>query len=259
MFSAIVKAWKYLGAALSGKLDERADPKIQLEQAVAAREEQGRRIRQAAAAVIGRKYQLELQIGRKRTEVEEATASARQSVILADEARAKGDEEKAKQFESAGDTIGVTLMTLESQLAALEADLATAGVDAGEAQAHAQNNQRELEELFAQRAQILSTIERANMQERVNATKSEMNSIVSDTLPTLDAVRDRVEGRLARAKGENDINAASGTSRVAEIKQATMVSAGQSRMEQIRASMRSEGATEAPGASSSVKKVSEEA
>src|SRR6187431_3416102 len=99
MANPFVKAWKYFMAAFSSKIEEHADPKVQIQQAIEEAQRQHHALSQQAAAVIGNQRQLEMKLNRQLGEVEKLQSSARQALVLADEARAKGDEKKAHQYE----------------------------------------------------------------------------------------------------------------------------------------------------------------
>lgn len=246
MFKALTKGWKYLAAVLSGKVDDLADPKVQLTQAVEERQLQHRKLMQSAATVIGRGKQIEMEITRRTKEHEEALATVRQSVVLADEARAAGDLAKAAQFDAAGEQIAMQLETLENQLEELKADLVDAKRDAEEAHAAVSNNSVEIEKLNSQRSRLLSDLERAKMKETVNQTKREMNSISSDAVPSFDSIEKKIQARLAAAEGESELHSNSSQTRIEEVRAAVRASSSSARLDQIRASVRG---TEVPAAS----------
>ena len=52
MWKAIKRWWKYIGAKLGLALEEKADPKVQLEQAITEAREQHRKLTEQAANVI---------------------------------------------------------------------------------------------------------------------------------------------------------------------------------------------------------------
>ena len=95
-----MKAWKYLMALFSSKIDEYADPKVQIQQAIEEAQRQHQALSQQAAAVIGNQRQLEMKLNRQLGEIEKLQASARQALVLADQARASGDEVKAASTSS---------------------------------------------------------------------------------------------------------------------------------------------------------------
>jgi phage shock protein A len=89
MANPFVKFWKYLMASFSSKIDEHADPKVQIQQAIEEAQRNHQALSQQAAAVIGNQRQLEMKLNRQLGEVEKLQASTRQALVLADEARAK--------------------------------------------------------------------------------------------------------------------------------------------------------------------------
>ena len=95
MANPFVKAWKYFMSWFGAKVDEQADPKIQIQQAIEEAQRQHEALSRQAAAVIGNQRQLEMKLSRQMSEVERLQASARQALVLADQSRAKGDEAKA--------------------------------------------------------------------------------------------------------------------------------------------------------------------
>ena len=94
MFKLFKKWWKYLTAKLTGSFEERADPKVQLEQAIAEAQNQHRRLREQAANVIANQKQGELRLNAKIGELEKLNANARQALIMAADAEKAGDADE---------------------------------------------------------------------------------------------------------------------------------------------------------------------
>src|SRR5437868_11757031 len=92
------RVWGYLTAAGNQKFDERADPKVQLEQAIAESQEQHRRLVEQAANVIANQKQTELRLNRSMEELEKLNGLARQAVRMADDATKAGNTAKATEF-----------------------------------------------------------------------------------------------------------------------------------------------------------------
>ena len=65
---------------MAGKVDEYADPKIQIQQAIEEAQRQHQALSQQAAAVIGNQRQLEMKLNRQLGEIERYQASARQAL-----------------------------------------------------------------------------------------------------------------------------------------------------------------------------------
>src|ERR1700759_5705354 len=116
MANPFVKFWKYLMASFSSKIDEHADPKVQIQQAIEEAQRQHQALSQQAAAVIGNQRQLEMKLNRQLGNVEKLQSSARQALVLADEARSNGDEEKARQYENAAESFATQLVTAEQDI-----------------------------------------------------------------------------------------------------------------------------------------------
>ena len=76
MANPFVKGWKYLMALFGAKIDEHADPKVQIQQAIEEAQRQHQVLVQQAAAVIGNQRQLEMKLSRQMTEVDSTGSSA---------------------------------------------------------------------------------------------------------------------------------------------------------------------------------------
>ena len=81
MFKALRRWWKYMGAKLSGSLEERADPKVQLEQAIQEAQEQHRRLTEQAANVIAHQKQTQMRLDRAQDDLDKVTGNARQEEL----------------------------------------------------------------------------------------------------------------------------------------------------------------------------------
>src|SRR5680860_1179870 len=101
MFKLARKWWKYLTAKLTGSFDERADPKVQLEQALAEAQSQHQRLKEQAINVIAGQKQSEIRLNGKMAELEKLTANARQALIMAADAEKAADADKATQYNTA--------------------------------------------------------------------------------------------------------------------------------------------------------------
>src|SRR5688500_19848619 len=101
MIKLLRRIGRYITAAMTGKFNEKADPKVQLEQAIMEAQEQHRRLKEQAANVIANQKQTELRLNRSMEELEKVSGNARQAVLMADEATKKGDAAKAAEYTSA--------------------------------------------------------------------------------------------------------------------------------------------------------------
>ena len=85
MFKVFRRWWAYLTAKLSSDFNERADPKIQLEQAITEAQEQQRRLKEWPPTSSPIRKQTEIRLNRAMGELEKVGANARQAVLMADE------------------------------------------------------------------------------------------------------------------------------------------------------------------------------
>ncbi|MEV6690742.1 PspA/IM30 family protein [Micromonospora sp. NPDC051196] len=241
MANPFVKGWKYLMALFGARIDEHADPKVQLQQAIDEAHRQHQALVQQAAAVIGNQRQLEMKLSRQMSDVERLQANARQALVLADQARAKGDEVEAGRYEQSAQTLATQLVSAEQAAEDLKTLHDQALGAAGQARRAVENNSMILQQKLAERAKLLSQLEQAKMQESVAASLESMSALTAPgTTPSLDEVRDRIERRYANAMGRAELASNSAEGRMLEIQKATLDTAGTARLDQIRASMAGE-------------------
>ncbi|GAA4448347.1 PspA/IM30 family protein [Actinokineospora soli] len=238
MANPFVKFWKYLMASFSSKIDEHADPKVQIQQAIEDAQRQHQALSQQAAAVIGNQRQLEMKLNRQLGEVEKLQASARQALVLADEARAKGDEAKAAQFEQAAQSFATQLVTAEQGIEDLKTLHDQALQAAAQAKQAVERNAMVLQNKLAERTKLLSQLEQAKMQEQVSRSLNQMSELAAPgNTPSLEEVREKIERRYATALGSAELAQNSVQGRMMEVQASTTEMAGRSRLDQIRASM----------------------
>src|SRR3954469_12482356 len=238
MANPLVKGWKYLMALLSGKLDEHADPKIQIQQAIEEAQRQHQALTQQAAAVIGNQRQLEMKLARQMTEVEKLQASARQSLVLADQARAKGDEAKAAEYEQPAQAFATQLVGAEQSMEDLKSLHDQALTAAEQAKKAVETNAMTVQSKLAERTKLLSQLEQAKMQEQVSKSLTSMSELAAPgNTPSLAEVRDKIERRYANALGQAELASSSVEGRMLEVQKSTLDMAGSARLDQIRASI----------------------
>lgn len=240
MANPFVKGWKYLMALFDNKIEENADPKVQIEQAIEEAQRQHQELSQQAAAVIGNQRQLEMQLNRRLAEVEKLQGNTRQALELADGARAKGDEKKAVEYENAAEAFAAQLVTAEESVEDTKKLHDQALQQAEQAKRAVERNNAALRQKVDERSKLLSQLEQAKMQEKVSESLNSMNELsAGGNTPSLDAVRDKIERRYSKALGQAELAENSVENRMAEVQQAGIQMAGHSRLEQIRSEMNS--------------------
>ena len=253
MFKAFKRWWKYLAAAFSSKVEEKADPKIQIEQAIEEAKRQHELLSQQAAAVVGNQKQLELKLGRAIEEVEKLQGSARQALLMADKATRAGDTGAATQYEDAAQSFAMKLVAEEASmkdLKGLHDQSITAAMAARKA---VETNALNLQKQLAERSKLLSQLDNAKMQERMNAALSQMNELApKGDVPSLAEVRDKIETRYAKALGESEIRTDSVGSKMMEVEKAQLDAEAASRLDALRVGLGLAPASVEPQATSTV-------
>lgn len=236
---------RYLHASANAKFDERADPRIQIEQAIQDAQRQHQALTQQAAAVLGNRRQLEMRLARQMSEIEQLQTSAAQSLQLAQQAAAGGDTARAAEFETAAQSFATQLVSAESSIEDLKALHEQAVQAAEQAKQAVADNEQRLRSQLAERSKLLTQLESAKMREQMNASLSSMSELQpqGDT-PNLAEVRDKIEKRYASALGQSELASSGVEARMLEVRKATMNAAASNRLEQIRASL--PGATTGP-------------
>src|SRR6187401_374359 len=237
MFKVAKRWWKYMTAKLSGSFNERADPKVQLEQALMEAQEQHRRLREQAANVIANQKQTEMRLDRSLEELEKVSGNAKQAVLMADEAGKKGDTAKVEEYTAAAEFFANRLIAIEKEVEDLKTLALQSSQASDQARAAVQQNATALQRKLAERNKLLSQLDQAKMQEQVNKAMASLSETVGEDVPTFNEVRDKIESRYAKAKGSAELNESSVESRMLEVEQAAANSEAKVRLAQIRAQL----------------------
>jgi phage shock protein A len=247
MFKLLRRTWHYLTAALTGKFDELADPKVQLEQAIYEAQDQHRRLTEQAANVIANQKQTEMRLNRAMEELQKVNSSTRQAVIMADDATKKGDAAKAAEYTRAADAFANRLIASEKEVEGLKQLSLQTTQASDQAKAAVAQNSTALQKKLAERQKLMSQLDQAKMQEQMNKAMASLSETVGQDVPTLEEVRDKIEQRYAKALGTSELQGQTVESRMLEVEQASLDTEAQARLSQIRSQLGiGEPATEAP-------------
>ena len=116
LWTSFKRRVKYFTAKSDSRFNERADPKVQLEQAIGEAQDQHRRLKDQAASVIANQKQAELRLNRQMGEYEKLTANTRQAVLMADQATKAGDAAKAGEYTAAAESFANRLIAMEHEI-----------------------------------------------------------------------------------------------------------------------------------------------
>ncbi len=249
MFKLMKRWWKYTTARLTGSFNERADPKVQLEQAITEAQDQHRRLKEQAANVIANQKQTEIRLNRTMEEYEKVGNNARQAVMMADDAQKRGDTEKVTQYTSAAESFANRMISLEREVEDLKALHLSASQAADQAKAAVNQNSSALQKKLGERQKLMSQLDQAKMQEQLNKAMDSLSETVGEDVPTFDEVREKVESRYAKAKGAAELSESSVEARMLEVEQASINVEASARLSEIRAQLGLDVAAEPAAAS----------
>jgi phage shock protein A len=237
MWKVLKRRWKYLTAKLSGRFEETADPKVQLEQAMVEAQDQHRRLVEQAASVIANQKQTELRLNRSMQELERISGTTRQALTMADEAARRGDTAKATEYNQTAQAFANRLIATEKQVEDLKTMHLQAAQAADQARAAVAQNASLLQQKLAERQKLLSQLDQTRMQEQLNTAMASLSQTVDQDVPTFDDVRAKIEAQYAKALGTAELSGQSVESRMLEVEQAGVTSEAQMRIEQLRQQM----------------------
>ncbi|HEX2698669.1 MAG TPA: PspA/IM30 family protein [Acidimicrobiales bacterium] len=237
MLQLLRRVSRYITAALTGRFNEMADPKVQLEQAITEAQDQHRRLTEQAANVIANQKQAELRLNRAMGELEKTNASARQAVLMADEATKRGDPAKAAEYTRAAEAFAGRLIAVEKEVESLKAMSLQTAQASDQAKAAVAQNSAALQKKLSERQKLLSQLDQAKMQEQMNKAMAGLSETVGQDVPSLDEVRDKIEQRYARAVGHAELQGQTVEGRMLEVEHAAMDSEAQARLSQIRSQL----------------------
>lgn len=237
MFKALQRWWRYLAAKLGMKLDESADPKAQLEQAIREARQQHQRLLDQATNVIANQKQTQLRLDRTIEDYEKSNASARQALLLGDQETRAGNRDKASTFNAAAEAFATKIIGLEAQVAQLKQQLLDATQASERAKAAVAQNSAALQKKFAEREQLLSQLDQAKMQEAMNKAMRQLSETVGEDVPTFEEVRTKIERRVARAQAASEISGTAVDTKMLEVEQAQMSAEAQARLSELRSEL----------------------
>ncbi len=243
MIKLLRRMGRYITAALTGKFNEVADPKVQLEQAIIEAQDQHRRLKEQAANVIANQKQTEMRLNRSMEELEGLNAKARQAVLMADDATKAGDAKKATELTNAAQSFANRLITTEKEVESLKQLHLQASQASDQAKGAVSQNSVVLQKRLTERQKLLSQLDQAKMQEQMNKAMTSLSEAVGQDVPTFNEVRDKIEQRYAKALGASELQGETVESRMLEVEQAAMDSEATARLSQIRSQLGLETAT----------------
>ncbi len=190
------KANGYAEAKMQAAFDEHADPKVQLQQAIAAMQEHQHALEEAAAEVLGQDKMAKMKL---------ADLSAQEAKLTqnAQTALATGHQDAARAFALQLSSVREQIQALTTQIPQLEAaatDARTAVAESAEA----------IQQKMNERSQILAQIDQARMQEAMAGSLKQMSDLTDSTdVPSFDEIKTKVQSQFAHAQASTELQSGS--------------------------------------------------
>lgn len=236
MANPFAKGWKYLTASLDQKIDENADPMVQIKQATDAAKDQHQKISEQAAAVIGNKNQLEMKLNRLLADQKDLQQKARNAIEVSDN---EADPVKKQESLNVAEIYATQLVSVEQQIEETKALHSQAVSASGQATRQVKESEARLHEQLGQIDQLSSQVKQTKMQEASTKAMDQITALDPDRdVPSLDQVREKIERRYADALGAQELMHNTMGDRIQEIDAAGADMRASARLEEIRAQMR---------------------
>ena len=229
--------WNYIKAWFSSASEKAMDPEIEIQMAIDDAKKKDQELRNQAAKVIAHKTQLESKIEKSADDVGEAREMAKQALMKAEEAKASGDTAAQQKWIQAAQSLAMKLQASENNLTSLKDQYGVAVSQSDKAKQAVQSNAMKLQELSAKRMELLGSLQQAKMQEAVNAAVDSMSTTMSDDLPTLDQVEEKIETRKARAMANAELREATPEGAEDELREAINIAQADAKLEELKAEL----------------------
>lgn len=190
------RANSYAEASAQAAFDAHADPKVQLEQAIASLQEHHRDLEAAAGQVIA----------------QEKTAKMHLADLSDQEARYTKSALAAKQQGNidAARTFATRIAGLREQIRSLAAQIPQLEQAATEARSAVQESADQLQQKLTERGTILAQIDQARMQQQIAASLQQVSDLTrSSDVPSFDEIKQKVAGQFALAQASTELTSAS--------------------------------------------------
>ncbi len=204
------RVWGYVKALVTGGVESRMRPEVQIEQAMAEARKQDLELRNQAARVIAHRTELQMKLDRAIDESAEARAQAGQALKNADSATTAGDSVELDKWTRTAQALAMKLESTETLVEGLKTQYSTATQQAELAKEQVNANALRLQELSAKRMELLGKLEQAKMQEQVNQTLEQLSKpMESSAGPTLKEIEDKINRRMAGASARAELESSS--------------------------------------------------
>jgi phage shock protein A len=229
------RVWGYIKALVTGGVESRMKPEIQIEQAMAEARKQDLQLRNQAARVIAHRTELQMKLDRAIDDAADARAQAGQALKMADGATTAGDAAEVDKWNRTAQALAMKLETSEQLVDGLKTQYVTATEQAELAKEQVNSNALRLQELSAKRMELLGKLEQAKMQEQVNQTLEQLSKpMESNAGPTLSEIEDKINRRMASASAHAELESTSIEGAQRDVERSLAQASAQVRLDKLR-------------------------
>jgi len=194
--------------------------------------EQVRSLRESATNIIAYQYQLEGQRKKLYDDLEKVSTSARQAVMMAEEASRADEADNASRFNESAEILSQQIITIDTQIAAIDVELIEASQASEEAKSIASDSAIATTQMKAKGAELRADFERAKMAEA---------SLEAAGSPSFAEVKGKIGERVAHAEAMAELADADGETALvgatAMVEQAAIEARAAARLAEIRSQM----------------------
>jgi phage shock protein A len=240
MWRSITRWWKYVGVKVRVLHDERADPKVQLEQAILEAKAEHRRLADAAALVVAQQKHAQDRLDAKVGEYEKVKGKTNQALLMIDREAREGGGEKVATYTAAAESFANQVLVLEREIRELDDTLLRATHASEQAKHAVVENSAALQAKLDAKERLLSTLDRAKMQEALNDARGQFAQALDADSPTFAEVERKIRDReaVAQAQGElGELQRPHVDPAVAEIEAAQQSAEAQALLGQLRSQL----------------------
>lgn len=190
------RANSYAQAKAQSEFDAHADPKVQVEQAIAGLQEHHRELEAAASHVIAQEKVAKMRLADLSAQEAKYTKSA-----LA--AKQQGNVDVARTFASKIASLRDQTQSLVAQIPQLE-EAATSAREA------VQESADQMQQKLNEKGTILAQVDQARMQKEMAASLKQVSDLTrSGDVPSFDEIKQKVAGQFAEAQASTELSSAS--------------------------------------------------
>ncbi len=231
------RLWGYIRTWFRTRTEAAMDPEIEIEQAINEAKRRDQELRNQAAKVVSHRTMLEQKIEKAADDAGEARELAKQALVKAQEAQNAGDTEAQQKWTRTAQSLAMKLQAADNNLASLKGQYEAATNQADQAKSAVSQNAMRLQELAAKRMELIGSLRQAEMQESVNKAVESMSVTLSDDMPSLDKVEEKIQARKSEAMARAELREATPEGAELELREAVSLSQADAKLDELKAEL----------------------